>query len=370
MKRISLISYKTTASCLLSVGMMCIMSCGGNKAHEGEVAVPRLTDSLRKVVTVMTVRNEPYSDELVLNGQVECDPNKVAHIFPMFGGTVIRMNATVGDYVRKGQVLAVVRSGEVADYSKQTSDAELQILSARRDKQAMHDMYNGGMASDRDLLQADKALKNAQAERRRLNEIYKINHITSNSTYVITSPVSGFVTAANINPDMQIRPDQDEELFTIAGLDDVWVVANVYENDIEKVRTGAQARITTLAYGDGTVFHGKIDKVYPVLDQDSKTENVKVNMSNPGYLLKPGMFANVYVSVPTSGDYYPSVPPEAVVFDDDKNYVVTVDADNVLSYKEVKVIKEGSLQDFIGSGLKPGDRIIVHNALLVYNSLK
>lgn len=134
-----------------------MLSCSKNKGINN-IQITYLTDSLRKVVTVETVQNHTFADELVLNGHVDCDPNNVAHVFPMFGGTVIRMRATVGDYVRKGQVLAVVRSGEVADYEKQMNDADLQIITAKREKSAINDMYNGGMASDRDLLQADKTL--------------------------------------------------------------------------------------------------------------------------------------------------------------------------------------------------------------------
>lgn len=363
MKRHNTILLAAVAAALL------LSSCskGGNSKN---IQVAYLTDSLRRVVTVETVQNHVFSDELVLNGHVDCDPNNVAHVFPMFGGTVTRMGATVGDYVHKGQVLAVVRSGEVADYEKQMNDADLQILTARREKSAIHDMYNGGMASDRDLLQADKSLKNAQAERQRLREIYSINHITGHSTYVIKAPISGFITEANINPDMQIRPDQDEQLFTIAGLDNVWIIADIYENDISKVKVGASAMVKTLAYGDDKVFRGVVDKVYPVLDAESKTEQLKINMSNKGYLLKPGMFANVYVSVPTGRGVCPAVPSEAVLFDDDRDYVVVVDSHNVLSYREVRLLKETSVLDYVASGLKVGDRIVVHNALLVYNSLK
>lgn len=362
-------TIKTTTIVLAAAATMVLAACGGQK-KDNNVAVTYLTDSLLKVVTVETVQARPFADELQLNGEVQADPNKVAHIFPMFGGTVIRIGATVGDYVKKGQVLAVVRSGEVADYAKQMNDADLQIITARRERAATNDMYKGGMASSRDVMQADKTLKNAKAERQRLREIYNINHITSSSTYVITAPISGFVIEANINPDMQIRPDQSNELFTLAGLDDVWVIGNVYESDIARVKAGAEARITTLAYGSDDIFRGRVDKIYPVLDADSKTENVKINMPNPGYRLKPGMFANVSVDVPSGNAIYPAVPPEAIVFDDDKYYVVTVDGHNVLSYREVKVLKEGTTLDYIASGLEAGDKIVVHNALLVYNSLK
>lgn len=364
---------RNNTAILMTTAMAAVLlmgSCSKNNGSSNNLSVTYLTDSLRKVVTVETVQNHAFADELVLNGHVDCDPNNVAHIFPMFGGTVIRMGATVGDYVHKGQVLAIVRSGEVADYEKQKNDADLQLITARREKSAMHDMYKGGMASDRDLLQADQTLKNAQAERRRLHEIYAIDHIVGPSTYAIKAPISGFITEANINPDMQIRPDQDEQLFTIAGLDNVWIIADVYENDISKVKTGASATVKTLAYGDDKLFYGTVDKVYPVLDAESKTEQLKINLSNKGYLLKPGMYTNVYVSVPTGHATCPAVPAEAVIFDDDKDYVVVVDSKNVLSYRKVQLIKETSTLDYVAAGLNAGDRIIVHNALLVYNSLK
>lgn len=136
------------------------------------------------------------------------------------------------------------------------------------------------------------------------------------------------------------------------------------------MKTGAAAIVKTQAYGDDKIFYGKVDKIYPVLDAESKTEQLKINMSNKGYLLKPGMYANVFVSVPAGRGSYPAVPSEAVIFDDDKDYVVVVDNKNVLSYREVKLVKETGTLDHVASGLNAGDRIIVHNALLVYNSLK
>lgn len=128
--------------------------------------------------------------------------------------------------------------------------------------------------------------------------------------------------------------------------------------------------IKTLAYGDEKLFYGTINKIYPVLDSESKTEQLKINMNNKGYMLKPGMYTNVYVSVPAGRGNYPAVPSEAVIFDDDKDYVVVVDKNNVLSYRTIKLIKETNTLDYVASGLTAGDKIIVHNALLVYNSLK
>ena len=122
-------------------------------------------------------------------------------------------------------------------------------------------MFRSGMASERDKLQAGQEVANAKAELKRIDEVYAIYHITGNSTYEIKSPVSGFVIEKNVSRNMQIRSDQTEAMFTISGLDNVWVMADVYESDISKVYEGAPVRITTLAYREKK-FTGTVDKVY------------------------------------------------------------------------------------------------------------
>ena len=91
-----------------------------------------LTDSLLRIVSVDTVHVCEVVDELTLNGRVTFNQDQVANVYPMFGGTVTELRAEIGDFVRKGEVLAVIRSGEVADYEKQLKEAEQQLLLARR----------------------------------------------------------------------------------------------------------------------------------------------------------------------------------------------------------------------------------------------
>lgn len=113
-----------------------------------------LTDSLMQVVSIDIVHTRILIDELTLNGRVTFNQEQVVQVFPMFGGRVIAVNAEVGDYVHKGEVLAVVKSGEVAEYEKQLKDAEQQVAVTRRNWDVAQDMYNAGMASARDTLQA------------------------------------------------------------------------------------------------------------------------------------------------------------------------------------------------------------------------
>ena len=328
-----------------------------------------LTDSLKQVVTIDTVSIQEVTMELTLNGRVTFNQEQVARVYPIFGGTVTEVHAETGDYVQKGEVLAVIRSGEVADYEKQQKDAAQQVLTARRAMDATQDMYVSGIASERDMLQAKQELAAAEAEDKRVKEVFSIYHLLGNSIYQVKSPVAGFIVNKNISKDMQIRSDQSEELFTVSGLENVWVMADVYEGDISKVKEGATVRITTLAYKD-MEFTGTIDKVYHMLDRESKTMSVRVKLRNEKYMLKPGMFTNVYVQSAVKGESMPCVNAHAVIFEDGKEYVVYVSKEGYLQMREISVYKQTEKFCYLRSGLKDGDRIVDRNALLVYNELK
>ena len=133
-----------------------------------------LTDSLKRVVSVDTVRCRPVADELTLTGRVAFNPEKVAQVYPIFGGTVVEVRAEIGDYVRRGDVLAVIRSGEVAEYEKQRKEAQHGLALARRNLHSVQDMEASGMASEKDVMQARKEVGEAEAEAERLAEVFSI----------------------------------------------------------------------------------------------------------------------------------------------------------------------------------------------------
>lgn len=346
-----------------------LSACGGQtEAPQETTRELFLTDSLQNVVSVDTVHIHEVADELTLNGRVTFNQEQVARVFPIFGGTVTEVSAEIGDHVHKGDILAVIRSGEVADYEKQKKEAEQQLIIARRNLQSVQDMFASGMASERDVLQARQELSNAEAEEKRITEIFSIYHLAGKSLYIVKAPVSGFIIEKNINKEMQIRSDQNDEMFVISGLENVWVMADVYESNISKVHENAPVRITTLAY-PGKEFTGKIDKVYNMLNDESKTMNVRVKLTNENYLLKPGMFTNVSVISRSSDKQLPRIDLHALVFENGKNFVVTVDADGKLAVKEVEVYRQLSKECYLSSGVQEGDRILNKNVLLVYNAL-
>lgn len=315
-----------------------------------------------------TVRMAPVRDDLLLNGRVNFNPERVAQVYALYSGYVIDTRAEIGDYVNKGAVLAVVKSDEVADMVKQCTEAEERVRVATREVDAKRQLATGGLSSERDVMEAEQELKVAEAERKRMAELYALHSISQEATYTVKSPTSGFVVGKAATRGRLLRPDNGEALFVIANLDDVWVCADVYEGDICKIEKGADVKITPLAYKEKE-FVGRVDHMDHMLNADSKTMGIYVSLANPNELLKPGMFANVWVATGGVGQKLPVVSSQSVVFDGGKEYVVVLDGGSY-QIREVALHGENGGLTYLEKGLAEGDVVVDQGALLVYNALK
>jgi cobalt-zinc-cadmium efflux system membrane fusion protein len=305
--------------------------------------------------------------ELTLTGSVAPDENKLVKVYPMVSGVVQGVHVQLGDVVQKGQVLGVLRSAEMAGFNKDVVSSEADLRSARRTLASTKDMYSGGLASQKDLEDAQSDYDKAVAENKRASLVTQIN--TSNGEgYVIKAPIGGYVVDKNITDNTEVRADNGQNLFTIADLSDVYILINIYESDISNVKIGDPVKITTLSYPD-KVFSGKIDKIDNMLDPDSKVIHARVQISNPGNLLKPDMFADVKIKA-TSGTDLPFVNANALIFDNDKYYVIVEDGKASVHIQPVTIAKKVEDRAYISNGIKPGDKIIASRQLYLYESLK
>ena len=228
----------------------------------------QVTDTLLQSLVIDTVKEASALSEISLTGSIAPDENKLVKIYPMVSGIAHDIKIQLGDVVNKGQTLAVLKSAEMAGYTKDYISAEADLRSARRAFESTSDLYKSGLASQKDYEQAQSDYQKAQAEIKRAGEVVNINK-SNNDGYLVKSPLTGFVIEKNLTDNEQVRADNSTNLFTIADLSDVFVLINVYESDISNVQVGDQVKITTLSFPD-KVFTGKIDKIYEVLDPDNK----------------------------------------------------------------------------------------------------
>jgi len=359
---------------ILSNTLLLLLSCSffackQNPKPEQDEHKPLLNNSLLQLISIDTATIRQISTPLNLSGQITFVQDKVINVFPLFGGNVVEVHAELGDYVQKGALLAIIRSSEIADFQQQEIEAKTNLEVAQKNFDVAKDMENSGLSSEREVLVAQKELDNAKAQLRKNKEILSIYNISDNSLYSLKSPVSGFVVQKNINREMQIRSDNDTEVFTISGLDEVWVIANVYESDINKVKLNNPAQIKIAAYPD-ELWDAKIEKIYNVLDPESKTMMVRMKLANPDYKLKPGMFAQIQtVNNLLEAKQEICIDKNAIIFDNNKQYVVTINVENEFEVKEIATKTVSGGYAVISAGLAENERIVNKNALLIYNAV-
>jgi membrane fusion protein, heavy metal efflux system len=344
------------------------------KSNENKIAVdpkpPIISDSTMQLLQIDSVQMRPVDEEVKLSGEVSFDENKVVKVYPFSSGQVLETNVSTGDYVHAGQVLATIKSADIAGNYSDLAVAGNDVAIAKRSMENAEHLYKNGISSEKDFIEAKENYNKSVANANKIKQQIQINgggKTSANGTYIVTAPRNGFVVEKMINPGNFIRNDNNSHLFTIGDISDVWIWANVYETDVAKVKSGYGARVTTLAYPD-TVFIGKVDKVNQVLDPITKVMKVKIVLQNQTGLLKPEMFANVFITH-QDGKKQLAVPASAVISENGKNYVVVYNNRNDVKVQEVSVTKSTATYSFISSGVNERDKIITQNQILVYRKL-
>lgn len=330
-----------------------------------------LNDSLVQSLGIQfaQVSSASVENELKLNGKVTFNQDNVVRVFPLVGGNVSMVKVGLGDYVTKGQVLAILRSSDMAGFESQNTSARANVAIAQKNFDAAQEMYKSGLMNERDYTNAKNALDIAQAELQRTKEVLSLYGSGKQSEYVVKAPASGFIVEKNISENTVLRSDNSSgmPLFTISDLSNVWILANVYETDIARINVGEHSVVTTLAYPDKE-FEGKIDKIFNVLDSGSRVMKVRVHIDNKGNLLKPEMFANVAIRLAENRSL-PCIPSKSVIFDKSKYFVLVVGEKGAVEPREVRPYKISGGNTYISSGLKESEKIIVANQLLIYDAI-
>jgi Cu(I)/Ag(I) efflux system membrane fusion protein len=257
----------------------------------------------------------------------------------------------MGQPVRRGEVVATV-------YSPDLLAAQQEYLNALR--------WQKGEARSAD---SERLTNTLAADARRRLELLGISDqeiatLQKNGKPLramsIRSPVGGFVTEKNALQGQFVTPDTT--LFTVADLSTVWVVADVYEYEVARVRTGQTARLTLAAY-PGEVFRGRVEFIYPTLDAATRTLKVRVAFKNPNLKMRPGMYGDVTLDLGASDGVV--VPAEAVVNTGDAQYVFVALSEGRFEPRPVKTGTRGDGKVAVLSGLAPGDEVVTTANFLV-----
>lgn len=325
-----------------------------------------LNDTMMKAIQIDTVQHSLVQHELKMTGKISFDQEHTQKIFPLASGRVMEAKAELGDFVKKGDVLAVINSSEAAEDESQLSTAESRMIIAERNMNAAKDMYKDGLTSEREYISAQKEYEVTKSEYNKIREVLRINNMSGLSTYTVRAPMSGYIVEKNINPEFFIRAGDNMNIFTISDISDVWVLVNLYEVDLDKVKVGYEADVKTLSYDK--IYHGVVDKIFNVVDPTSKTLKARVKLHNEDYSLKPEMFASVTIRY-SENINRPFILSKAVIFDKNKYFVMVYHDKCHIETREVKTYWENNDRTYIASGLEQGELIISKLQLLIYDQL-
>lgn len=353
---------------LSAILLLGLLACGKEKTkqHEQKESFV-LSDKMLSTTQTATAKIENLKNQLKFYGKISADNNKMIEVFPIVGGNVNKVFVELGDYVKKGQLLATIRSTEVAEFDQELDDAKNDLLVAKNRLKVANELFEGKLNTEREVIEAKSELEKAQSQLNRIQETYKIYNIKRGAIYEVLAPISGFVIQKSINQDMMLRSDMSNNIFDIAQIDDVWAIANINESDIGQVKMGIDAEITTLSYPDKK-FYGKVDKIYNIIDPETKAMKARVKLSNHDFTLKPDMRATITLSY-TEDKQMLAIPSAALVFDNSKYYVMVFKDRNNIETRQVEVFRQIGDTTYLLSGLKEGEKVLVTNQLLVYDAL-
>ncbi len=376
MRRLSL----RRAALLFTFGLS-VAGCGQSKGDPKAEAPPSAKVEHEEDVNVVKVDHPEQfplaaavehasTSQLSATGTVSPDISRTVPVVSLAAGRVVEIHARLGDTVKKGQLLLRVQSADISgafsDYRKAVADEQLARTQLDRSKL----LYDKGAVSLNDLQVAQDAEDKAKVDVENTTERLRvlggdINHPAA--VVDIVAPVSGVITDQQVTTAAGVAGLSSPNPFTISDLSHVWILCDVYENDLANVHVGETAEVRLNAYPD-KVFTGRISNVGPVLDPSLRTAKVRIEVRNPG-LMRIGMF----VSATFHGqkrDTRAAIPAAAILHLHDRDWVYVPVGNN--KFRRVEVAAGGNLPNKmqeIVSGIRPGQQV-VSNALVLQNTVE
>ena len=335
---------------------------------------------VRPQIVVEEVQLKPLAGDLSLPGKVQYSEDRYAKVSSPLVGRVVEVRAKLGDKVAAGQVLLSLESADLgaaySDFVKAESDFQL----SKRNYELANDLYETKAMSKKDLVQAENDFLKAQAEFRRTRERLLALRVPAEeldkprterlitSRFDLKSPLAGTVVERNVTVGQMVGADPTQVLYTIADLNELQVVAEVYERDLSRVSKGVAVTVTVEAYPDET-FSGTIVYVGDVVDPTTRTIKVRCNVTNRDLKLKPEMFARVRLRVGSSRPVL-ALPKEAVIEVGGQAYVFVQAADGRYVRRPVVTGTMSGDTIQIREGLQSGERVVVKGALLLKGEME
>ena len=308
---------------------------------------------------------------LNVTGVVQPDIARAVPVISLAAGRVVEIKARLGDVVKKGQLLLRVRSTDVSSayqvYLKAVNDERL----ARQQVERSRELYAHGATSKSALEQAEDTEEDARVDLVTATEQLRLLGVDKDhpsGIVDVVAPISGVISEQQVTNAAGTQGLSGPNPFTISDLSYVWIICDIYENDLEAVHLGEYADIRLNAFPD-RVLKGRIDNILPILDPTIRTAKVRLEVPNPGQLMRVGMFVTA-TFYGKKTELRATVPSSAILHLHDRDWVFVATDDKSFRLVEITsgITLPGNMQEVI-SGITPGMQVI-QSALVFQNTVE
>jgi RND family efflux transporter MFP subunit len=300
------------------------------------------------------VERKSVDDELRVTGSVAVDETRLAYVQTRYPGYIQKVFADATyQYLHKGQPLFTIYSPDIAA-------TEREYLVAKQNQTRVAGSTVPGVTEGAaSLLEAaTERLKQWGVPQKEIARLESTSQVQQELT--VDSPVSGYITERNALPNLTVQPET--RLYTVTDLSTVWVFAEVFQNDLGRIKIGDRAKLTVDSYS-GKSFEGRVNFIYPQVDMTTRTVRARLAFSNPGLKLSPGMFVNVALQVPQGKQLV--VPTSGVLQSGTRQVVFVNRGDGYLEPRDVELGARSGEDFVVLKGLKEGEEIVTSANFLI-----
>jgi cobalt-zinc-cadmium efflux system membrane fusion protein len=322
-------------------------------------------------IKIETVGESEAGTSVSLPARVSFDEDHTQRVASPIDGRATAVLVKIGDKVRAGQPLITLSSPNVGQLQADAQKAESDLTVAQKAIERAHKLQSDGAIADKDVAQAEADFRKATSDHARTSAQLRALGVSATDPSInvsLRAQVAGIVVDRNVLLGQEVRADQATPLMTISSLDTLWVLADVYEQDLGLIENEAPVTVHVPAYPADS-FPGKVRNIGEVVDATSRTVKVRCVVDNPGHRLKPEMFARVSVQS-KPGHKVILAPSKAILNDGEKFFVIVASEGITFRIRRVTVGPDLDGQSRILSGLTPGEKIVTDGAIFMRREIE
>lgn len=360
------------AYCCLVVASLGISACSTKTTPAMAAELPPGTIQLEpgnerlQFIKVETARVTDAAPVVRLTGKVSFDEDHTQRVASPIDGRVNRILIELGDKVRAGQALIELTSPRVSELQADSQKALQDLNLATKGLERANKLKQDGAVSEKEAAQAQADFRKSKSDAARTDAQLRSLSVSASdptTSAAIRSQIAGTIVERNILVGQEVRADSAQPLLTISNLADVWILADVYEQDLGMVKKGDSVTIRVPAYPD-EVFQGKVDHVGDVLDPVSRTIKVRCSVPNPQSRLKPEMFAKIELTYIANRKAI-VIPSSAILTDSEHTRVFVAGSDHVYRQRIVTVGPEVDDHVRVLAGIEVGEQVVTEGAIFL-----